>query len=165
MPYTTVSDYDAYRGTATADPERVAYWLPIAEREIARLAGTVFYDTSNTASDASQDWIVAVSLAVDLHLSAESTEARAAAASPYRSYSVADQGTSESYTLKESIAQSTNLVAGDPRILAIVSAYQLLPSAFDGVGFVLGTPPGAETATLEGAERDVSRQVWAWWDV
>ncbi len=159
MPYTTIDAYQHYIGWDEVLPEdRVNYWLPVAERWIARQAGRVFYDAAAPDSDASQDWRLVVCMVVEQYLRAESPERRALANSPYKQLTRTDGGTSKSYTLRDDVFVDVSAtLLNDARILEIIAAYTVVPTTPVATGVVLAGPARARKST-GGCSDDVSRR-------
>ncbi len=159
MTITTAVDYTAYAADTTAfDSERVRYWLPVAERWVARQAGRVFYDAAAPESDASQDWRLVVCMVVEHYLRAESPERLAAANSPYKQLTRTDGGTSKSYTVKDDVMASVaDALLTDARIAEIIAAYTLVPATPVATGVVLAGPTRTRKPT-GGCSDDFSRR-------
>jgi len=127
-----------------AQTTRLATLIPIAERDLARWTGRVFYDSLVTASDASQDWLLATSLIAARYVHDEDPEVRAALLGPYQSEKLGDYG----YTVRP---EQTSL--SDPRVAAIVAAYRVLTF----VGLVVNGPTRVAVPVYDA---DVSRGIW-----
>lgn len=118
MPITTVADVTTFTGRAfSADEEqRLLVLIPIAERRIARFVGRVFHDAADPTGDASQDWLLAVSLTAEQMLRDEDPAVRAVRQGPFQSESF---GGDHSYTVKSSVASEF-----DPSVMALLAVYR-----------------------------------------
>lgn len=152
MAITTVADVQTQTGRVfTADEQtRITQLIPAAERYVKRQAGRVFYDAIDPASDASQDWLLVVSLLVEAQLVLDDPEVKAALHGPYQSEKVVDY----SYTLK---SQTAGAVTTDPRIAEILNAYRDV-GALAGLSFALAGPTRA--AAVPATADDLTR--WPW---
>lgn len=98
MTYTTLADYEDYAGEVfdAAGALRVTRMLSLAERMLARRAGTVFYVDGDELlapglrSDASKDWIYVTCVITDWMLVYDDKDIRADLAGPYRSERLGD---------------------------------------------------------------------------
>ena len=149
MPFTTPADVAAFTGAVytVAQQTRLATLIPFAERYVARRAGQVFYAVSAPAGDASQDWLLVVSLVAQAYLYAEDAETRSALLGPFASEKLGDY----SYTMKDGATMAAQFLDGDPRIAEIISAYALMPAL---LGVVVNGPTRVAVPVFD---PDVSR--------
>jgi hypothetical protein len=121
MAHTTVADFEAYAGeTYDADVQtRIAFWLPIAERKLARRVGQDFYTLEDPAPE---DWVFATCVIADWLWTTGETEDREALVGPYKSERLGDYA----YTLKDSVDETTDKrwsIWKDPRLTDILALY------------------------------------------
>lgn len=147
--FTTSDDLLIVLGTVS-DPTRAAALIPFAERELARLAGRLFYDATDRTTAASQDWIEATALLVEQRLADESESVRAARLGAFQSETIEGY----SYRVKDAVLTGTVI---PPRVLAIVQAYRL--TGYTPLALRVSGPTRSRGTGIEGAERDVSREV------
>lgn len=150
MPITTVEQAEAQTGLTytTAQQARLtSVLLARAERFVRDQAGLVFYVDGDADADASQDWLLAVSLVADGMLRAEDPETRAALLGPYQSERLGDY----QYTLKSGAGASIGDY--DPRVWEIISRYRVVAPL---IALVVNGPTRMATPAYD-AEIDVSR--------
>lgn len=123
MALTTIANVADFTGQVftAAQDVRLTTLIPIAERQVARLAGSVFYDAADVAGDASQDWLLAVSLVAEQMLRNEDPAVRAALAGPFQSENF---GGEYSYSIKSGAGK----VGVDPAVLDIIARYRTSPA-------------------------------------
>lgn len=152
-PITTVDDVEAQTGQSytTAQQTRLGdVLIGRAERYVRDAAGYVFYVDGDPEADASQDWLLAVSLVADGMLRAEDPAIRAALLGPYQSERLGDY----QYTLKTGEAQAAGY---DARVWEIIARYRDSSAL---VGLVVNGPTRVATPVYD-AEVDVSRGLWS----
>lgn len=149
-PITTLDDVEAQTGqsyTTVQQARLTDVLLARAERYVRDETGLVFYVDGNADADASQDWLLAVSLVADGMLRAENPKTLAEALGPYQSEKFGDY----SYTLKD--GASASIADYDPRVWEIIGRYRVGSSL---VGLVVNGPTRIATPAYD-AEIDVSR--------
>lgn len=157
-PITTVTDVQTMTGVAYTEPQktRLTQLIPLAERYVKRRTGQVFYDATDVASDASEDWLLVVSLVADRLLNDEDVEVRAARLGPFQSERMTGAQGEYSYTLK---AGGALLLDADPRIAELIAAYQQTPALVPLLGMVINGPTRVAPPVCD---PDVSRDVVGW---
>lgn len=151
-PITTFEDVEQQLGqtyTEVQEARLTDVLIGRAERFVRDAAGYVFYVNGDPEADASQDWLLAVSLVADGMLRAEDPTIRAAVLGPYSSEKLGDY----SYTLKSGTAAET---AYDARVWTIIARYKETSAL---VGLVVNGPTRVATPAYD-AEVDVSRGLW-----
>lgn len=152
--FTLASDVVTLTGTAYSVDQQTrmtSVLIPRAERYVKRVVGRTFYDAADRTTDASQDWLLVVSLIVEHYLFDEDPEQKEVALGPYQSEKLGDY----SYTLKSGAGASSS-IEGDPRIAELLATYQE-PS----VPAMVVNGPTRETPPVYDAEVDVSRSsIW-----
>lgn len=144
MAHTTVSDFIDYAPEAfdAATQDRVEYWLPIAERKLARRVGQDFYGLDDTAT---ADWIFATCVITDWLVTMGSAENRATMVGPYQSERLGDYA----YTLKDSREEYRWSIWSDQRIRDILALYRVTPESERVYATVAGRAfPRAETTEI-----------------
>ena len=150
-PHTTPTDVATFTGQTFTDAQitRMAVLIPRAERWIRQVVGVDFYEASDVASDASQDWLLATSLVVEHYLHDEDPKVKAAAAGVYQSEKLGDY----SYTLKDAASMSSG--ANDAQIAALLAPYMTVTVP----GLVMNGPTRVAPPVCD-PEWDVSRGQW-----
>jgi hypothetical protein len=151
-PHTTAADVATFTGQTftVAQVTRLGVLIPLAERWVKYTAGVDFYDATDEDSDASQDWLLVVSLVAEAMLRSEDPAVRAAMMGPFQSEHLGDY----SYTVK---AGSSGFVAFfDGLAWEIIGRYR---TASTLLGLVVNGPTRIAPAVVD-YDVDVSRSTW-----
>jgi hypothetical protein len=137
MAFTTIQDVEAFNNTSYTPDQaaRVDLWIDVAERDLRSTNAGAWYIQEDRDSDASQDWLLAVAILVDLLLQREDPAIKAALQSPYSSEKMGDY----SYSLKDNLRGDRNLLVTDPRLRAIIARYNERSGRVPG-GLVTASP-------------------------